>query len=1449
MTKHYIKSKVLVVLILSGFFSGQSASALTYQQVWDYGHTGQVLGATEYVSNGDFEQLDATGKPVSWTLTTAAFSAVSSTSHSGSHSLQLLNANQVLYADYANSASFTLNPGDYTFSFWLKTQNLINASGTLSGIRGTVAGAYTNVYSGTQDWTFVQKNFTVASAGSYNVSFGSYAEPGGTAWVDQVSVTEATAPAADTTPPVASVTSPANGATVSGSISLIATATDNVGVAGVQFKVDGVNVGAEDTSSPYGSTWDTTTATNGTHLITATARDAAGNLGVSSAVSVTVNNQTSTPTPTSTPPVVSGPQCSDGIDNNMDGKIDYPNDPGCSSPNGTEEFSAPTPPIPVNGLVSGGLLYYPVRSLSPNLLLNSGFESLDANSRPVSWGNATWGDPGFSIDSTVSHSGTNSLKLHDANLTPYADSLGQNIAVHKGGSYYIGGWIKLDSMAATSGSGVRICLSSPYGSNLGGGCTSLLKGTSDWQYVELKDIAFSGDTTATFSFSAYGNSDGTAWFDDGIVQEQYKPPVDVFMLYPNYRGYLFDDQSQFLKFDVQVNPPVGTALFDWSVKAVVTDESSHVQILSQNFSSSADFTATLNPAGMVNGHTYLVRFELLNSSGNSVYEFPPYRVVKVAGSARASMPISANENNQILFNGTSKFLIGAYDSGLGYTTSESSWENTLFSATGSRRLGDVPINFYLNYWYGSTPANAIQALVNVLKNHGIRYIQTDNCSGSSGQFGGFPSDTDNSYLSGLAGISDLGGWYVADECTPDLAAGSLDRVRRLNTYKPDGVNLVVENAPASLFYWRDIADLMAMDPYPMYGTEPAGGYPFSMVADWTRAAKSATQDVRPVVAVLQYFKFTSTSRWPIQSEIRNMSYMAIANGANGVMYWSLGAGALAYICDGSDAYHSPSGSTSWCQAKVDEMSYLKAVVQELDSLQPALSSLDRNDLLASNSNSNITTRVKYANGKGYLIASNYANSTTTSTFTWNSVPTLVNVYNESRSLTLTGASFTDAFGPNQAHVYEISTGAVPAPAINSFTAAPASVALGNSATLSWSVSGASSLSLDQGIGAVTGSSKVVTPATTTTYTLTATNASGQATKTVTVTVTPPQAPVISNLVGSNTTATTTQLSWVTDHAANTQVEYGLTAAYGSSTPVTNTSPMTLTHTVTLSNLTPSSTYHFRAKSQDANNLLATTADFTFTTLSLGAASSTVPDTIPTTPTSPLTPPSGGTSPSTNPSSASGGGGGGSPVVVVYIPPVATSTPNSEVNPGILRLVNYNGTFYLIENGRRKGVTSSGLLYSYGFEFKDASAASNADMALPEDSLLLPGDGALVKSKEDPTVWLISGGQRYGFVSESVFKALGFKFSSVLLVTNPELQALPKASNLADSGAAHLPGLDINKNGTIYWIGDDNQLHGYPSLPIYNSWHLDGDFTKVVPANSADLSLPVGAEVSGRSLAF
>src|SRR2546425_12207393 len=103
-------------------------------------------------------------------------------------------------------------------------------------------------------------------------------------------ITYSGAGGADTIPPTVSLTGPVDGAVVAGTVTVSAQASDNVGVAGVQFLLDGAPLGPEDTQPPYATSWNTTSVANGSYTLTAVARDAALNPTTSAPVRVTVAN-------------------------------------------------------------------------------------------------------------------------------------------------------------------------------------------------------------------------------------------------------------------------------------------------------------------------------------------------------------------------------------------------------------------------------------------------------------------------------------------------------------------------------------------------------------------------------------------------------------------------------------------------------------------------------------------------------------------------------------------------------------------------------------------------------------------------------------------------------------------------------------------------------------------------------------------------------------------------------------------------------------------------------------------------------------------------------------------------------------------------------------------------------------------------------------------------------
>ncbi|TMB41990.1 MAG: hypothetical protein E6J58_02295 [Deltaproteobacteria bacterium] len=142
----------------------------------------------------------------------------------------------------------------------------------------------------------------------------------------------------------------------------------------------------------------------------------------------------------------------------------------------------------------------------------------------------------------------------------------------------------------------------------------------------------------------------------------------------------------------------------------------------------------------------------------------------------------------------------------------------------------------------------------------------------------------------------------------------------------------------------------------------------------------------------------------------------------------------------------------------------------------------------------------------------------------------------------------------------------PPPVINSFTADASTVSPGQSTTLRWSLTNATSISIDHGVGAVTGNSVVVQPIDTTTYLLTATNAGGTATSSITVTVRA-RAPAIASFAGSPATigiGSSSTLSWSVSNATSLTIDHGVGAVAGTSTVVTPS--VTTTYTLTATGL-------------------------------------------------------------------------------------------------------------------------------------------------------------------------------------------------------------------------------------------------------------------------------------------
>jgi hypothetical protein len=560
---------------------------------------------------------------------------------------------------------------------------------------------------------------------------------------------------------------------------------------------------------------------------------------------------------------------------------------------------------PLSGLsqTAGGLSAYPSPVASSNLLTNPGFES-----GWTGWTNQESGASVFTIDTTPGdcHSGSGCLEMAMRNSGGYVI---QNTSTQPAGTYDFSAWIKYSSI---TGSGVRLCLSAPpsYPWNLLAVCTPQYTGTSSgWAHVFLSANIISAASAIGFQIQNYTSNDsGTLWVDD-VSLSQEQTPISVFMQYPNFKGMMFDDQSQTAVFTVIPNPTQGTipsdaTLTDYRIDGTVSTGTSctgGTPVLTGSWSIPGTLptngvSTSFDFSSLSESTRYNVSFQMTqistgaNASANNPY--PCYAIYKHPGSTRTGFQASVDQYQRILIDGTPTFLLGVYDSGGAYTDSESFYTTEL---NQTRRLNGLPLNSYLNYTMGAVPNEYAVPYLQALQTYGARWLQTDNCqatlteevnSANNGPFF-WPSAiaANNGTAQARAAMPGFFGVYRADECVSSVAADTFALKAPTDAAAPGSVTFGGLLANNSLPLWRDIVDMVGTDPYPLYG---AGATSLSLVSGWTLAAEAAVQNSRPVATVIQTFQFTSAGTFPTQAQLRNMSYMAIAEGANGLFWWSIG---------------------------------------------------------------------------------------------------------------------------------------------------------------------------------------------------------------------------------------------------------------------------------------------------------------------------------------------------------------------------------------------------------------------------------------------------------------------------------------------------------------------------------------------------------------------------------
>jgi C1A family cysteine protease len=291
---------------------------LSEQTLVSCGNAGSCSGG--YISSAS-SYFKSTGLPVEscYPYTAANGSCSSACANWQSSAYKIANYGSVS-ANAANLENAITNYGPVVTTMAVYNDFYYYAGGVYKYTSGSLIGyhAITIIGYDHDNQYFTVKNSWGSGWGESGFFRISYSEIGGTSQFGGQSIAYYSSSPSDTVSPSANITSPSSGATVSGTVPVSASASDNVGVAKAEFYMDS-SLQTTDTSSPYSFNWDTTKVTNGSHTLSAKAYDAAGNVGTSASITVNVSN--TAPMPDAIAPTVTISSPADGSTTSKNTKL------------------------------------------------------------------------------------------------------------------------------------------------------------------------------------------------------------------------------------------------------------------------------------------------------------------------------------------------------------------------------------------------------------------------------------------------------------------------------------------------------------------------------------------------------------------------------------------------------------------------------------------------------------------------------------------------------------------------------------------------------------------------------------------------------------------------------------------------------------------------------------------------------------------------------------------------------------------------------------------------------------------------------------------------------------------------------------------------------------------------------------------------------------------------
>jgi len=643
----------------------------------------------------------------------------------------------------------------------------------------------------------------------------------------------------------------------------------------------------------------------------------------------------------------------------------------------------------------------------PNLIRNPGFEdAAQGDSGPAAWKIEVRRDNRrgrLGLDTTTVHMGRASLKW--TNPEPgYLAVAGQWLSpeIKPGARYDLAVWIKTQDLQLTKdrhdqwwiGPQITLrCFDAQRKDQLAEFTSSpKLAGTRGWTRVGISGATIPPGThhlrvECVVSFGLTG----TVWFDDAELRESLPPPLETFLLWPNYRGWIFSDSPHTARIRARLNPKDHHLSLESLELVGELMPAGRDEVLGTTRIRPAGETVDLSlPLNGLAPGEYRARVVLRDTRANKTVTAREHPLRRVADSVKPQ--VFVDEHRRLIVDGKPFFPIGMISfiredkmqGGDVHLLADAKFNCLVQNGAPSRQEMDLAYRHHLKVIYcldtffvGNQYCPA--AIKTEVDEEAIRNkVRT---------FRDHPA---------------LLGWYTYDE--PDVSM--LPRLERHQRWvEEEDLNHPTWVVMANPFAIRRFAqgfDVVGADPYPI------PFHPVSLAAGWTQEAMRQLEGSRPLWMVPQAFSWRTVHpddkrvRMPTPEEMRCMTWQCICEGATGIIFnewWGLPRDPVVPF------------DVSW--------GGLKRIATEIEGMTPALLSIEPVPELSANKEPWLHWLARSHGGKLYVMAVNDGSGSGTATFHLPAEPRNIRVVGENRAIHPSGAVFSDVLEKLAVQIYEV----------------------------------------------------------------------------------------------------------------------------------------------------------------------------------------------------------------------------------------------------------------------------------------------------------------------------------------------------------------------------------------------------------------------------------------------